>query len=194
MSYGSGLAINVDGNVKSWFQKIRSSHLLFFRYAPVPGTTQERGTMPMREKSLHASQFSKALGCLLFVCAGFFNPSSAQASISVTVSTSAPASLQDQFLADATVQYEGILTKSPTANVWTFKISGKKPVINTYSFPDNFLDGFVFGIDDERARNLNTLDGYITKCSTQTACKQDIGRPRDDIYQQNFSTPIAVER
>lgn len=117
---------------------------------------------------------------MAFVFAVLFSSFSA-ASISVTVSTSAPASLQDQFIQDISALYDGTLNKSASSNVWTFKITGKKPPAQTVC-SDNFIDGYVFGIDDERYRDLKILKPYSIDCST----------PSNEIYQQWFSTPTAM--
>lgn len=142
----------------------------------------------MRIHSPNIKAFAKALQVLLCAGAGlFFGLSHAQAFTQVTLSTSAPASIEDAFIAFTTTYFNAKLVKNPLASrTYAITLNGvnQHPPLSGNSFTDCISQGFSDGMDAERLATLKlisaeqnmdissqTCSGTIQSTETLQACQ-----------------------
>ena len=142
------------------------------------------------------------------------------AAVNVYFSNSAPASLQDQFIADTTKQYQATVVKSQfLSNTYTITISSRYAVAEcsgVVKMPcdldadvnsivavatHSYVYGFANGLEDERWRDLGTIDNFRFNCSSapyfnastvtwsSSTCAVSLSTVSWNIFQQFFSTP-----
>lgn len=128
----------------------------------------------------------------------------ATAAVNASFSSTA---LQNDFIANATNQYNATIVPSPYfPGTYSLAISGKKDVsasttcVSVQDFQalvstltvvskGNYVYCFATGMEYERNADLRILSRYSVDCSTATTCSEAVNNAYNTIYQQFFSTP-----
>lgn len=140
------------------------------------------GCGPMeRNKSFIGSIALLALSLLL--------TSTANGAVNVYLSTTAPAGLQNDFIANATNQYNASLKPGLLAGSWDIRLFGKNstytpPVVSTSIITldaitrnlmaistDTYVYGYANGMQRERYEDLTAVGGFAINCSSLTFYK-----------------------
>jgi hypothetical protein len=137
-----------------------------------------------------------------------------------TVNTYFPnVSLELDFLANATNQYLGTLTKSAFfANTYSFSVTRKNPayqppappldpnrIVNEFiaNSTYTYVYGWANGMENERAKNLRSISDFSVQCSSPgfygvtgawdvRVCTTTLANIHQYIYDQSFSTPTVI--
>lgn len=143
----------------------------------------------------------------------------ANATVNVYLSTSAPASLQAEFIGTATTQYKATITKSPyfadTFGITLFsKIAGQTPaptpqapdvatIVKTFvaKATTTYDYGWAAGQEYERKENLNAINLFSVNCSSPTfydvavsteSCYSVLWKLYGYINQKNYAEPTVI--
>ena len=94
--------------------------------------------------------------------------------------TATTLTLQADFIASTTNQYDATITPSPYfANTYSISIKGKKdytppvvssPILTGTAFRECFVHGFVFGMESERKDDLRIIDSLRSDILTTDTC------------------------
>jgi hypothetical protein len=146
---------------------------------------RSRLRVPLRSLQVSSWSICAVFALCSFTCLAML--SEAQATVNVYFSTSTP-SLQAEFIANATNQYDATLTPSPYfPGTYTITIKGKNPNYNppspstptvnaaqllnalvqvsSTSYPYGWVDGQRY----ERYNDLQMLQSYVVQCSSPTS-------------------------
>jgi hypothetical protein len=138
----------------------------------------------------------------------------------VTISTGAPAGLEQQFLAATTAQFLGKVIKNPLASgTYSLILFGPNPAYNPPPTNRDLLNAlvtvdswtYVMGWSDgeqyERQQDMTFVGSYLMQCSTPTVfdltqastgtwnistCQDSLATINNSMYQLNFDTPTVV--
>lgn len=127
---------------------------------------------------------------------------------SAAVTISIPSYLQGDFIAGTTQQWVGEVKPGLFSGDYKITITAKKAVAPSGPVPctidqnlqvlidtvtavskGNYVYCYSAGEEDERVRNLSTLDGYGVTCGTNTICSGKFKAAHDDIFIQNLEAP-----
>lgn len=154
---------------------------------------------------------------LTFVALAFLATQSASAYSVVQLSTGVPTSIETQFIAATTTQFNAFVTKNPfVSNTYSIKIYGTNPSYNqpltAQQVIDSFLKqdyiyGFADGMTYQQQMEEGLVGGYENNCSTPTlfnleqtstdtwdskTCGDALGTIEYWLFQQSLSTPTVI--
>lgn len=132
----------------------------------------------MREKITIRASKNKTVCGLLYACACLFIASGASAAVNVFFSAE-KASLQNEFIAATTNQYEATVKTGLFSNSVTVTITGKRnytppvvssPIATVTAFDECFVYGYAFGMEGERKDNLKLISGLKDDLLSTKTC------------------------
>lgn len=162
-------------------------------------------SLSLRKLRFYVEKISVGTCILAFFCGN------AGAFTQVTISTAAPAGLEEQFLSATTAQWLGTVKKNPLAShTYSLILYGPNPA---YKAPSLTLEQalslgstiYVYGFGDGQSYNQhverNLVESFSLNCSTplpnvsawdSETCHAVIGAIDAAIYEQSLSTPTAI--